>query len=914
MPNEKTSIHLLRTKLHRPPVARDHLHRQYLLDRLDARRHRPLTLVSAPAGYGKSTLVSCWLESCDCPKAWVSLDANDSDLRSFMAYFVEAIESIFPGSVINTRTMLRGTELPPVAMLAGSLINELYKIDKDFIIALDDYHTIHEKSVHDLITVLLNHPPRAMHLVLATRRDPPFALTDLRARGQMTEIRMQELRFSLSDTIAFLEKVMGMEVDRHTAAIIEEKTEGWVAGLRLAVLSIRQRTDLNRILDSLPDNNRSVMDYIISEVISKQPPDIKDYLLSTAILDRFCAPLCEALCISQDESASCSLSGQTFIDQLERNNMFVIPLDDRRRWYRFHHLFRQLLKREMTRQFKPETINDLNNRAGNWLAQNNLLDEALQHLLTAGNIPAARQLVVAHRYDLTRHEQWHRLERWINALPKAAVGNDPELLTVKAWLYENRERLPELLHVLSSVDRLLVEDPTGAPKNSAMVGELDALKSAHFYLSGNVRRAKHHADRAITQIPRHHSSELAYALLIWAFTHQMTGETIKARKEIYDALATSETAGDTYAARMLLALCWIDWLEGDLTSVRQHAGLILKIGHTHDLLESMAFGDYLLGIVSYYLAETENARSCLRAAVKNGYLVDPNTYIHGNCALALSYQAECQPEKASQISQAMIEHALQSQNTTMLHTAKAFTAELALRQGHMAEAVQWAREQAPDAPRQALRFFVPQLTLARILIAQDTTITRQKADDLLERLHVFYGSIHNKHLLIEVLSLKAMLHDSEGDRSAALADLENALILAHPSRRIHPFLDLGPKMAALLELFGHRKRFESYIGEILAAFDRFEAQTLQNIPSPQTSHLQTPSLEAAPNLDKPLTNRELEILSSLSKRLSNKEIAEELFISPETVKRHTINIYKKLASHSRQEAVTTARSLGILEE
>ena len=201
--------------------------------------------------------------------------------------------------------------MPPVAMLAGSLINELYEIDKAFILALDDYHTIHEKSVHDLITVLLNHPPRAMHLVLATRRDPPFPLTDLRARGQMTEIRMQELRFSSSDTIDFLEKVMGMEVDRHTAAIIEEKTEGWVAGLRLAVLSIRQRTDLNRILDSLPDNNRYVMDYIIAEVISHQPPDIKDYLLSTAILDRFCAPLCEAVCFSdQDESATCALSGQ----------------------------------------------------------------------------------------------------------------------------------------------------------------------------------------------------------------------------------------------------------------------------------------------------------------------------------------------------------------------------------------------------------------------------------------------------------------------------------------------------------------------------------------------------------------------------------------------------------------------------
>jgi LuxR family maltose regulon positive regulatory protein len=906
------SIPILRTKLNRPPVAKDHLHRQHLLDWLDKRRQRPLTLVSAPAGYGKSTLVSCWLESCDCPSAWVSLDARDNGLQLFLAYFLAAVETMFPGAVPESQTLQKATDLPPLSSLAGTLINELNEIDQDFILVLDDYHMIHEKAVNDLIVELLIHPPDAMHLVVVSRRDPPFPILELRARGKMTEIRLQELRFSLAETTSFLQNVMETDVDPQTAAIIDEKTEGWVAGLRLAVLSFRERADLNRILAGLPDNNRYVIDYIVSEVVSQQPPDIKEYLLSTAVLDRFCAPLCEAICVDWNESKMCSLSGQTFIDQLVRNNMFIIPLDDRRRWYRFHHLFRQLLQREMNRHFKPETINELHNRAGSWFAHNDLPDEALQYLLAAGNIPAARQLVVMHRYDLTKHEQWHRLESWINAIPKESVNKDPELLIAIAWLHENRERIPEMLSVISRIERLLADGAIETTEKNGIIGELNALKAGNFYLSGDVRRAEEHANQAIAQIPRHHLSELAYALLVWAFTHQMSGDAKKAREVIYDALPSDETASSTYSARLLLTLSFIDWLEGDLSGLRHNAAQLLKLGHTYNLLESKTFGNYHLGLVSYYHAETETAREHLTAAVKIGQLVDPNTYIHGNCALSLSYQAADQPGKASEIAQTLIDYALQTQNTGLLQTVKAFNAELALRQGRISEAGHWAREYPSEPPGQAMRFFVPQMTRAKILLVQGTPTSRQEALGLLVRLNEFYKSVHNKHCLIEVLALKAMLHDATGDRPAALADLAEALILAHPSRRKQPFLDLGPKMAALLELLGHQKRFERYIGEILETFDRFTPSTLQNISNPKASHQPEPSLESPRKLDEKLTNREIDIVKLLSRRLSNKEIAEKLFISPETVKRHTVNIYRKLSVHDRQEAVAKAQDLGLL--
>jgi ATP/maltotriose-dependent transcriptional regulator MalT len=829
-----------------------------------------------------------------------------------LAYFLAAVETMFPGAVPETQTLQKASELPPLSSLAGALINELDEIDKDFILVLDDYHMIREKAVHDLIVELLTHPPEAMHLVVVSRRDPPFPMFDLRARGKMTEIRVQKLRFSLVETTSFLQNVMEMDVDRQTAAIIDEKTEGWVAGIRLAVLSFRERADLNRILAGLPDNNRYVMDYIVSEIVSQQPPDIKEYLLSTAVLDRFCAPLCEAICVGRNESKMCSLSGQTFIDRLVRNNMFIIPLDDRRRWYRFHHLFRQLLQQEMNRHFKPGTINELHNRAGSWFAQNKLPDEALQYLLAADNIPTARELVISHRYNLTKHEQWHRLERWIDAIPKESVNKDPELLIIIAWLHENRERIPEMLSVINQIDRLIVDGAIGTTDTNGIIGELNALKAANFYLSGDVRRAEEHANQAIAQIPRRHLSEFAYAMLIRAFTHQMRDDARKAREVIYDALTSDETAGSTYSARLLLTLSFIDWLEGDLSGVRHNAARLLKLSHTYDLLESKAFGDYHLGLVSYYLAETEKAREHLTAAVKMGQLVDPNTYIHGNCALSLSYQAGGQPEKASEIAQTLVDYALQTQNTGLLQTVKAFNAELALRQGRVSEAGHWAREHPSEPSKQAMRFFVPQMTRAKILLVQGTRKSRQESLGLLARLHEFYESVHNKHCLIEVLALKALLHDAEGDRPAALADLADALILAQPSRRKRPFLDLGPKMAALLELLGHQKRFERYIGEILAMFDSFEPSSLQNISNPKASNQPTPPLEPPRKPNANLTNREIDIIKLLSRRMSNKEIAEKLFISPETVKRHTINIYRKLSVHKRQEAVVQAQALGLL--
>ena len=443
---------IIRTKLHRPPVARDHLHRDHLLGKLNQHSRRPLTLVSAPAGYGKSTLMCCWLETCDAPGAWVSLDENDNDLRLFLSYFIAAIQNIFPTACSETLSLLRVDQLPPVSRLAGSLINELDLIEKRFILVLDDYHLIQDKNIHKTVAKLLEHPAACMHLVLIGRRDPPLPLTALRARGQMIEVRTRDLRFSLEEILVLLQQMTGMSVDRSVAAILEEKTEGWVTGLRLAALSLRDTKDFKRSLSGLPIENRYVMDYVTTEILAHHPPAVQECMLKASLLGRFCASLCEAVCYPDRDADGGDLNSRDFIKLLEKANLFVIPLDDEGEWYRYHHLFQTLLKRRLKKQFNSEEIFKLHQRASAWFAEYGYIEEALAHAHKSGDREIAAQLVKEHRCDMMNREQWYRLNRWLQRFPPDFIEEHPDLLVAKAWGCQRQARYAELFDVLDKID------------------------------------------------------------------------------------------------------------------------------------------------------------------------------------------------------------------------------------------------------------------------------------------------------------------------------------------------------------------------------------------------------------------------------------------------------------------------------
>ncbi|MDX2439919.1 MAG: AAA family ATPase, partial [Desulfobacterales bacterium] len=437
-------VQLLLTKLHKPSIPKHYLHRQRLRDKINQHRQGPFTLVSAPAGYGKSTLISSWLESCEVPSAWVSLDREDNDLNVFLSYLLAAVQGLFPDASCETRAMLKAAESPSVTLLARNLINELDSINESFIIVLDDYHVIKDKDLHYLLAELLKYPPKPLHLVVVSRRDPFLPLNKIRAKDQMMEIRANDLRFSNEESSAFLEKFLGVSLDKKTVAVVEKKTEGWITGLRLAVLTLRNQSDRDLFLKNLPEDNRYALDYILSEVLSKYSPVMQEYLLSMSILNRFSASLCEAVYTHYNTSNTEKMTGQEYIARLEQDNLFVIPLDDEQVWFRYHHLFQTLLQRLLKLRFKQDGINALHKRASEWFAENGLIEEALHHALDGGDTAFAVQLVAQNRHDLLNQEQWTRLRRWLNLLPHDCIEENPELLITQAWFLWNSMRFPEM--------------------------------------------------------------------------------------------------------------------------------------------------------------------------------------------------------------------------------------------------------------------------------------------------------------------------------------------------------------------------------------------------------------------------------------------------------------------------------------
>ena len=377
----KDASSILRTKLYRPRLSPDLVPRSDLVARLDELLLRPLTLVSSAAGYGKSMMASLWLEAWDGPYAWLSLDEEENDLREFINYLLAAIRNAFPGACETTRSLLQAPELAPVSVLSRYLVNDLDKIEDPFILVLDDYHKIREKTVHNLISALLTHPPQNLHLMLLTRRDPPLLTSTLRGRGQVNEIGTADLHFTVAETKVFLKNTLGLSVDGKTAAIIQEKLEGWPAGVRLMSQSLKHSADLDRLLAGLKGGFAAIVDYLVTEVLSQQSPEMARLMAATAILGHFCAPLCDALQGLDAAPDTGEMNGDEFIARLQMDNLFLIALDTENRWFRYHHLFQQLLQNQLNRHWRPEEIAALHSRATAWFAENEIADDAIKHAL-----------------------------------------------------------------------------------------------------------------------------------------------------------------------------------------------------------------------------------------------------------------------------------------------------------------------------------------------------------------------------------------------------------------------------------------------------------------------------------------------------------------------------------------------------
>jgi len=900
---------IINTKLHRPPVDRNHVYRPHLITQLNNHHGKPLTLVSAPAGYGKSALISSWLEKYENPGAWLSLSESDSDLRTFISYFVAAVHKHFPEACLKTQVLLKNLDLASFETLAASLLNELDRIKKPFILVLDDYYLIREMAVHKLIAQILKHPPQFFHLIIVGRRDPPLPIASLRAQSQLIEIRAEDLCFSTAETETLLNRLIGTQIESSTAAALAKKTEGWVTGLRLAALSMQRQPDIDpRLLEPHVDAH-FVMEYLFTEVFSHQPPEIIRYLLGTALLDRFCGPLCEAVCVPDAENLASEMSGWGFIKWLRDENLFVIPLDPEKRWFRYHHLFQKLLANQLNRRSSSEEIKAIHAQAGAWLSENGIIDEAVRHYLAAEEIQAAMQLVAQHGHELMNNQQWPDLERLIGMLPSHHVEQDPELLIFKAW-YKHVQTsgcdLKTKIAINKKIEPLINYLPEKAlARETEIIGHFEALRGLEFYLAADGENALKYFRSGCDKIPMHHKRARVSAYLFLAAAYQMTGDLETGLSIYTNEIQKSIDKGSDYYAPYIEKLCYLYWMNADLVAIRQTTERSLEIAIKLGLPESVAFAFYFLGTASYHQNKLKMAEERLTPLVNDYYFLNVVMAAHGSVALAMVYMARGEFDEAEQYYKKALNYAIDTNNQEAIRIIRAFEAEYALRRGAIAKASQWAERFRGEPFTVPYLFYFPHLTLVRILMAQDTSDSRQQAADLLNQLNDFLISIHNKQFQIHVLALQAVHHDTLGEKSAALDKLTTALNLAEPSGFIRLFVDLGPRMRGLLKQLVRQHVSLDYVGQILTAFRDDERAVIPEADNQPITSGQKPLVE-------PLTNREFDVLELLALRLSNKEIATKLFISAETVKGHLQNLYQKLGINKRREAVERAKNLEIL--
>ena len=940
---------ILATKLYIPPPRPKFVHRPRLIERLNEGLSSgcKLTLISAPAGFGKTTLVSEWIAGCERPIGWLSLDEGDNDLTRFLTYFIAALQTLIANIGAGVLGTLLSPQPPSSESILTTLLNEIASIPDNFIFVLDDYHMIDSEPIDHALTFLLDHLPRQMHLVITTREDPSLPLPRYRGRGQLTELRASDLRFTSEEAGAFLNRMMNLNLSVENIADLETRTEGWVAGLQLTALSLQGREDIASFIQAFTGSHRFVLDYLVEEVLRHQSELIRSFLLQTAILDRFCAPLCNAVTKRED--------GKEMLDVLERSNLFLIPLDDKRQWYRYHHLFADVLQTHLM-EAQTDRVATLHGWASAWYEQNGLRSDAIRHALAANDFERAAGLIElawpAAEEGSIQQATWLG---WVKTLPEALVYSRPVLNVWYAYALLGRGELETAEARFKDAERWLeTAEPMKAkletPFIEMVVVDQEQFKSVpaaiavgRAYIAqtfGNIPDTVQYARQALG-FPEADPFRHSQASMLLGMTYWASGDLEAANRVFADYTLKLRSAGNIQDAISTTVV---------LAEIRLALGRLNEAIHTIEQLLQFVMdqgepipldtADLHRGLSKLYLEQgnLEAAAQHLRRSKELGDKAELPVWRY-RWSIAQARLNETQGDLDGTL--ALLDEAERLYIRTPLPdfcSISAMKARIWVAQGRLTKALEWVREQglSPDDDLCYLREF-EHITLARILIAQyqgdrmDGSI--HAVIRLLDRLLQAAEEGIRMGSVIEILVLLALAHQARSNITPALTPLERALTLAEPEGYIRIFVDEGKPMAELLTRIVAKDgtlRVKENILKLLSAFDLHKeiypsGSALHSIPVEKysSSRLAKQALSPQPLIEpelrpakdmlvEPLSERELEVLRLLRTDLNGPEIARELIVSLSTLRTHTQNIYAKLGVNNRRAAIRCAKELDLL--
>jgi LuxR family maltose regulon positive regulatory protein len=852
--------------------------RPRLIERLNAGLHHKLTLISAPAGFGKTTLLSEWVAGDGHPVAWLSLDEGDNDPARFLAYLVAALQTIEGNVGQGLLAALQSPGPVNVEAVLTSLLNEIAGLPDNLLLVLDDYHVIESQPVDNALTFLLDHLPPQMHLVIASRSDPSLPLSLLRAGGQMTEIRADDLRFTLDEVATFLDKAMGLDLSAENVAALETRTEGWIAGLQLAALSmqgLKQSSDVTDFVNSFTGSDRYIQDYLADEVLQRRPKGTKDFLLQTSILNRLSGPLCDAVTKQKNS--------QAILEALEAANLFIVPLDNERRWYRYHHLFADLLRQRL-RQQQPDDVAELHIRASAWYEKNGLEIEALHHAAAANDFERAARLVEGDGNPLYHRGAVTPVLNWLESLPASLLDARPSLWVMYAEVLMTRGRLASAEEKYQAAEAAL-QDAKQDAYTRDLLGRIANGRASLVSFQRQPERMIALSRRALDLLHPDNLAIRAAASLNLGYAYQLQGDRVAASQAFVEAIANGQTAGHIIVT-MLATKCLGDMqaAENRLRQAAQTYQHALQLAGERPL---PYIGEAHLGLaqILYEWNDLDAAQRHGQQGVQLARQIEhTDKPIAGEVFLARLKLAQGDVIGAAAILDEASQSVQQHHFTFCLPEVVAAQVLALLRQGDLSAAAHLA--QARELPISQARVHLAQGDAAAALATLDPLRQQMEAKGWQDE-------------TLKVLVLQAVALHAHGEKDDAVQLLGDALALAEPGGFIRTFVDEGAPMAQLLYQAAARGIMPDYTAKLLAVFEA-EEQKSESISPPSQP------------LVEPLSPRELQVLQLIAQGLSNREISERLFLALDTVKGHNRRIYGKLGAKNRTQAINKARALNIL--